>query len=164
MAGLWKFSHDFKNFWIYFVIVKTRCGNFMNLINRFERQHPITINTLLSVFFHIVALPTVMSLEFSSSNLRKQFLLLLHNPVIHLYCPLSTSKIYWSSSDEESSKSTLFCNVVQISDIFWVVSVIFISSTYTDKNNYNLRWKYCTPIRALSPYSFNENLLIFKYL
>ena len=57
-------SHtNFQIFWFYLVIVQTRCGNLMKLVNRLVPQLAIAFNTLLSVTFHVVP-PNCVSLQF----------------------------------------------------------------------------------------------------
>ena len=48
----------------------------------------------------------------------------------------------WSVNDTGSSKSAVFCNVAHIFGEFRVFPAMFILSTYTDKNNRTLRWRY----------------------
>ena len=49
--SLWQFSHKFHTFWFYFLIVQTRCGNRMMLVNRLVCVVPMAFNTLLSTSY-----------------------------------------------------------------------------------------------------------------
>ena len=54
-ARFWQFSHNFQIIFHKLVIVLTRCGNLVELVNRLVRHFATAFNTLLAVTFHVTA-------------------------------------------------------------------------------------------------------------
>ena len=57
------------------------------------------------------------------------------------YIPKKT----WSRNEVGSSRSTFFNNFYHVGAIFWFIPTIFMSSTYTDKNNPCFLWTFSLP-------------------
>ena len=116
----------------------------------------ITLNTLLSVVaskpWRLRDVLFGFDICAGSDQLRDHFCFSI---TILLCCPLSTSKMYLISEWEWSSQSTLIgaCDHIFGMHVLSFPTII-MSSTSTDKNNYNLRWRLCIPIQRLCPKNF----------
>ena len=82
------------------VIVQTRCGNLLELVNRLVRQVATTFNTLLTVTFHVIA----PSCDVFGICLFGFDTILLWSCAVRRVHPRYT----WSANDTGSSKPTFF--------------------------------------------------------